>query len=126
MLNSLVVPAFMPKDDKAKAAWMKNFADKCNKHSKTLGLSTMEIASISKDAAMYTYLIDLVEIFKSMAKRRMENKEAGEDVNSSEPKIPSASTTLAIGIFKRLYKTVEKIKEHPNYNQEIGRDLNIA
>ncbi|HEY8399855.1 MAG TPA: hypothetical protein VIK89_01265, partial [Cytophagaceae bacterium] len=122
---SNTLPTFLPKDDKQKAAWMKNFATICSQNAKVLGLSAMEIATISKDAAMYAYLVDLVEIFKSMAKRRMENKELQGLNTPPEIKIPSASTTLAIGIFNRLFQTVEKIKENPNYNEELGQALQI-
>jgi hypothetical protein len=125
---------FIPSADKDKAVWLKNFANKISVYQPTLGLTAAEVASVQADSVIFTYTIDMVEIYKNDTQKRVSFKNIlgyGE-IGTPLPVFP-ANPTLAVppalvaaGIFKRIAKLVQKIKNTATYNDSIGQDLGIV
>jgi hypothetical protein len=125
---------YLPRADKDKVVWFKNFATKfSNLYGASLGFTAPEITAINNDAVMFTYIVDMVELFKAESAKRVayKNMLANSDIGTpisnvpAVPPLPVAPGAVPAGIFKRLAKTVQRIKNHPAYNEAIGQDLNI-
>jgi hypothetical protein len=124
---------YLPRADKDKVVWFKNFVSKLNLYSATLGFTAPELTAISNDSLMLTYMVDMVEVFKSESSKRVAYKnllmhgEIGTPISNvpAVPPLPAAPTAVPAGVFKRMAKTVQRIKNHSNYNDAIGQDLNI-
>jgi hypothetical protein len=124
---------FIPSADKDKAVWLKNFANKIGVYQPTLGLTAAEVASVQSDSAIFTYTIDMVEVYKNESQKRVSFKNilGHGEIGTPLPVFPANPTLtvppalVAAGIFKRLAKLVQKIKNSASYNDSIGQDLGI-
>ncbi|WP_028980296.1 hypothetical protein [Sporocytophaga myxococcoides] len=124
---------YLPRADKDKAIWLKNFSVKLSNHAGTVGLSPDEVISISNDASAFMYTIELVENAKKDSAQKVAFKnilaEGEESIPLSYPSltlnVTQPTVALKAGIFKRIPKLVQRIKNHPNYNESIGKDLGI-
>jgi hypothetical protein len=50
---------FIPQDDQGKADFLDNLALKIGGYAATLGLTPAEVASVTQDAAMFNYMMDM-------------------------------------------------------------------
>lgn len=123
---------YLPRADKDKAIWLKNFSFKLAAYAENTGILPDEVLSVSNDALMVMYAIDAVEIAKKEAAQSVAFKNLlydgpeGNTITYPAP-IPGLTqpTLVKSGIFKRIGKLVQRIKNHPNYNDSIGKDLGI-
>jgi hypothetical protein len=124
---------YLPNADKDRVVWLKNFANKFSTLGAGLGFTAAEITAVSNDSAMFTYIVDYVEVFKNESNKRVAYKNllATGDIGTPLGAVPGLPTVAAApapvpaGIFKRLAKVVARIKNHPTYNLSIGQDLGI-
>lgn len=125
---------YLPRTDKEKAVWLKNFSLKFNGYATTLGFVAADATAIAADSAAVSYLIDLLELFKTEAKERTAYKDKlttgaiGETLGAlpTLPTLPAAPPVVPAGVFTRLSGTVMRIKGHPAYTESIGKDLGIV
>jgi len=123
---------YLPRTDKAKAVWLKNFTLKLAVHGENVGILPAEILGTSNDAT-FIYSIQAVENLKSSLAQIVAFKKilgTGEGTGpliypQNTPVITQPAMPVPPGIFKRLAKLVQRIKFHPNYNEAIGMDLGI-
>ena len=124
---------YLPKADKDKAVWLNNFAGKLPSVSTAVGIAAPEVTAVTNDAAMFSYMINLVEIFNTAKEERVTYKNILRDgpVGSiagalpAMPVVPAPPAAVPAGIFQRLAQLVQRIKNHPNYTEAIGRTLGI-
>lgn len=124
---------YLPEGDSEKVTWLNNFSSKFSGYSVLLGFTDDEVTGISKDAAMFAYCVMIVVLFKTEKQERVKYKNLvsngaiGTPIDDfpSLPTIPAPPDAVPAGIFKRLAKTVQRIKNHPKYTDAIGRDLGI-
>ncbi len=82
---------------------------------------------------MFAYCVMIVVLFKTEKQERVKfknlvsNGAIGTPIGDfpSMPTIPAPPDAVPAGIFKRLAKTVQRIKNHPKYTDAIGKDLGI-
>lgn len=103
---------YLPKENKAKLEWLKQFSDKLPQYGQTFEFSEIELASIIKETEVFMAYLQADNVF---------NHEVDYDRirNSEEPfQIPA-------WLHRRLARTISRIKNHPNYQSEMGKDLNL-
>ncbi|MBS4027805.1 MAG: hypothetical protein KGZ58_04120 [Ignavibacteriales bacterium] len=124
---------YLPNSDQGKVTWLNNFSAKLATHGATVGVSPDEIASTSNDADEFSLLINLVASLTSAKEQAVSYKNlirdaplgsAGGDFPSI-PEITLPATMVAPGIFTRVRLLVQRIKNHQNYTEAIGNDLDI-
>ncbi|MFC2092274.1 hypothetical protein ACFLSV_00100 [Bacteroidota bacterium] len=125
---------YLPKDDPGKAKWLKHFASKTPTYAAVLGITPAEQTSIENDSAMYEYIVITVHpAYKSKVQDITAFKNMLRDgpLGTPTPPVPAALTLPATptaveqGIFKRVTKFVQRLKNHPNYTENMGEDLGI-
>ena len=123
----------MPSADQDRLIWLNNFAGKFASAATPLGFVAADVTSVNNDAAMFTYLVNLVETFTTAKEQRVQYKNLIKDgpLGKVAGAVPTASTVaaaptaVAAGIFPRIAQLVQRIKNSPTYNEGIGRDLGI-
>ena len=126
--------SYLPKSDSARSIWLKSFAGKISFYAALLGLSIAEIDAIVADSAAYTHLLDYVDRTKKESKKLVnyKNQLADGTIGSTVGLIPAISSmpeapdAVPAGIFRRIGKLVQRIKNHPSYTESIGEDLGIV
>jgi len=124
---------YLPSADKDRAIWLNNFASKFSTASVGLGFVAADVTSVNNDAAMFTYLINLVETFTTAKEQRVNYKNLIKNGPLGSPGgalpvapvVPAAPTAVAPGIFARIGQLVQRIKNSPTYTEAIGRDLGV-
>ena len=124
---------YLPISDSDRAAWLKNFSGKLPLYGTTFGLAAADIAAVAADSAIYSYTLDQVEWFKKESAKRVafKNQLADGDIGSAFSAfpvsgIPSAPpAAVPAGIFKRIGRLVQRIKNHLAYSISVGHDLGI-
>jgi len=124
---------YLPKADKDKVIWLNNFAAKFAAVAVSLGFTPADVASVNSDAAMFAWLVALVETFTTAKEERVDYKNLirsgaiGSPVGilPTAPVVPAAPAAVPAGIFPRIAKIVQQIKGKSNYTDAIGKDLGI-
>jgi len=124
---------YLPRADKDRAVWLNNFSGKFATASTGLGFLAADVTSVNNDAAMYNYLINLVEIFTTAKEQRVNYKNLIKDGPLGSPggtlpvapTVAAAPAAVAPGIFPRIAQLVQRIKNSPTYTEAIGRDLGV-
>jgi len=124
---------YLPRTDKARAIWLNNFALKFATAAAGLGFLPADVTSVSNDSAMVNYLINLVETFVTAKEQRVNYRNLilsgplGKPAGSPPlaPNVGVAPTAVAPGVFPRIAKLVQRIKNCPAYTEAIGKDLGI-
>lgn len=125
---------FLPPGDLDREKWLLNFDVEFAGIAIVLGFTTAEASSVHNDYLAYSYVLSINTVLKSELQERNRFKDllADGDIGSvliNYPAMPvfSAPPTSApvSGIFKRMSKIVQRIKNHPNYNEAIGKNLGI-
>ncbi|MFH0894805.1 MAG: hypothetical protein V2A54_10260 [Bacteroidota bacterium] len=124
---------YMPKGDKEKELWLMNFATQFSAVATNLGFTAADVTSVNNDYAAYKFMVDIVEIFKTETQERTRYKDLLADGTIGSPlgniptlpTLPAAPVTVGAGVFKRIAMIVQRIKNHPNYNEATGRNLGI-
>ncbi|GAL83113.1 hypothetical protein Galf_1817 [Sporocytophaga myxococcoides] len=123
---------YLPKADKEKAIWLKNFSGKLQIHAANVGIASEEVIGVSNDALAFLYALEMVENSKNETAQKVSFKnilaDGSEALALTYPtSIPALNQPALVkaGIFKRTGKLVQRIKNHPNYNDSIGKDLGV-
>jgi hypothetical protein len=124
---------YLPRSDQEKVTWLNNFKKKLTIHSATVGISPAEITSVSNDADEFSLLVNLVAMLKTAKEQAVSYKDILRDAPlgtaagdfPSIPEITLPVPLVAPGIFTRVRLLVQRIKNHPGYNDAIGEDLDI-
>lgn len=125
--------SFIPRADKDKAVWLKNFANKFSGYATTFGFVAADVTSVNNDSASFSYQLDILELFKTETQERTAYKDLLRDGPLATvavpapglPTIPAAPVAVAPGIFVRISNIAKRIKAHPAYTDSIGKDLGI-
>lgn len=120
--------------DEGKAAFLNNFSNKLGGYAAALDVTPAEAASVVADTAMFNYILDLQEAYKTKKQDITKYKNILRDGPlgtppgpvPTAPVLPAAPAVVAEGIFIRIRKLVKHIKTHPAYNEAIGEDLGIV
>jgi hypothetical protein len=126
---------YMPKADQDKVAWLKNLAVKLPSHEAALNISQEELISVINDAAMFEYAVNLAALYKDEQKERTEFKNVlrdGPETNfvpvtptpPVEPAVPAHN--VPGGIFTRVRKLINRLKNHVNFTSVVAQDLGIT
>ncbi len=124
---------YLPRTDAAKLAWLTNFSAKFAGYGATLGFAPAEVTAVDDDLNMYKYTVGALDTFKTWLQNLAQFKgilaEApiGTPISAfpTTPLLAAAPTAVDAGIFRRIGKTVQRIKGHPAYTTAIGEDLGI-
>jgi hypothetical protein len=128
------VISYVPLSDNDKVTWLNNFDLKLGIHGPGLGIPATEITSVSKDAAMFRYVVNLQETFKQTLqnvtgyKKLLKKANGQQHLSATLPALPSLGTPPAAvpeGIFNRISKLVARIKASAAYTENMGSDLGI-
>src|ERR1700741_3865758 len=104
---------YVPLADSDKAVWISNFSSKLSTHAPTLGITSAELSSVQKDAAMCMYLVTMQEAYKHTMRniigyKRLLFKAVGQQhLPANLPVPPALGTAPAAvpeGIFNRITK----------------------
>ena len=126
---------YLPPDDQRKVTWLIQLASKTPTYAVVLDITPAEQTSLDDDAAMYEYVVIIMHpAFKTKVQDITSFKNIMRDgplgtptpLVPVAPTLPAAPTAVAPGIFKRVAKFVQRLKNHPNYTENIGEDLGIV
>ncbi len=124
---------YLPRAEKDRVVWLNNFSDKFSQSAASLGFTAAEVAAVTNDAAMFSFLITCVEIYTTAKEQCVDYKNlvskgpigaTGGPV-PPPPAMAAVPTEVAPGIFPRLSKLVDRIKASPTYTEATGKDLGI-
>lgn len=125
----------IPRTEPELVVWLNNFATSYATHAATLGLAPETAEALTRDAAMFQYLVgDLIPTYQAAVQARTAYKNLLKEgpVDAAPPPVPAAPVTGAHppavppGIMPRVRNLIARIKSSPGYNESIGRDLGIA
>jgi hypothetical protein len=124
---------YMPRPYKDRVVWFMNFNAVFATVATTLGFTAAEIAAVNADYLAAKYIMDMLEMFKAEMLERTSFKDILFDGDPGVvltempvgPVLPVAPEVVQPGIFSRVSKVVQRIKNHPGYNNSIGRNLGI-
>lgn len=125
-------PSYRPPKDKDSVVWLKNFAAKLPAYQAALGLTANEITSVSADALMWEWTVAWGEAMRTRSQSVTTFKNQLRDGPAGAPAAPPAPPDygtppgpVAPDIFGRIGMLVQRLKNHPNYTDTIGRDLGV-
>ena len=124
---------YLPYNDKKRVVWFMNFITVFPSVAVNLGFSLAEVEALKNDYIVCKYMNEILELFKNEMQERTKYKDllyngkAGIPMGNlpSMPSLPTTPIPVASGVFKRLNKIVQRIKNHTNYNEAIGKNLGI-
>jgi hypothetical protein len=124
---------YLPKGDNEKRAWLINFSTQLAVHGSGLGITDTEITATRADARAVNYILDILDLFKKETQERTSYKDLlfegkiGTPLGDMPglPVITETPAAVPAGVFKRIAKIVQRIKNHPDYNEAIGKNLGI-
>ncbi|MCD6068015.1 MAG: hypothetical protein K0S33_2841 [Bacteroidetes bacterium] len=124
---------FIPQSDSERGIWLNNFTIKLPGYATVLGITAAEITSVQKDNAMYSYVMNALDIYKQMAitmtsYKNLLRHSSGQPNIGGVPVMPTltaAPPAVPEGIFDRISKLAKRIKASPAYTEAIGSDLGI-
>lgn len=124
---------YLPNGEYDKNIWLGNFSAKLVSIGPTVGITQAEITATTNDAKAVAYVLNCQTILKSDSQERTKYKdllfdgEIGSPLGDlpALPDLSDAPTAVPAGVFKRIAKIVQRIKNHPSYNDSIGKALDI-
>ena len=125
---------YLPSGDNDRVTWLNNFYGKLPGYAPTLGITATEVTSVADDTAMFTYTVNISNVYKQTAQNMVAYKSLLKHQQLSTgplgaipglPPIPPAPTAVPAGVFDRIAKLVARIKSSANYTNSIGQDLDI-
>jgi hypothetical protein len=124
---------YIPWGDQPKANWLDNLAVKLPTYEAVLGLTPADTASVAADAAMFNYIVDMQEAYKTFKQDVSYYKDFLRDGGPGAfgplpvaPVLPIPPAPVQKGIFDRIRNMVGRIKRHSAYNQSMGEDMGIV
>ncbi len=126
--------AYFPNDDQGKADFMDNLAVKLPGYATVLGLTPADVTSVVNDAAMFNYIMDMQEAYKTNKQEVTRYKNILRDgplgtplgAVPVPPTLGAAPALVPGAIFDRISKLAMRIKGNPAYNEAIGEDLGLV
>jgi hypothetical protein len=123
---------YLPVDDLAKLAFLKNYATNLANFSAELGISAEVVAQTKADAVNFEAALNSVENFKkysqSVTAYKNQLRNGSETISASLPALPvlPTFTSPVLGnIFGRLTMQVRNIKSNPKATDSILKDLGV-
>jgi len=124
---------YLPKKDKDKVVWLKNFNLKFSNYATALGFTAADVTAVGKDAAMFEYLVLIIAMYLHEKEQKVKYKQIlaegpiGHALGAlpAPATLPAAPPAVPAGIFPRIAKIVQRIKNHPDYSEAVGRDLGV-
>ena len=124
---------YLPRPDSNREKWLDTFSTELQAVGASLGLTAAEIAEVGKFALAYSYVLQVANLFKweehewNKYKDLLAEGAIGSHLSSfpTMPVLPVAPDMAPAGIFKIIGKIVQRIKNHPNYDDSIGKNLGI-
>lgn len=123
---------FLPSTDEGIMTWLANFAVKLSNHAAALGISAETLTSVKNDSNMFTYIVNLVNSFRTGLSQRVSYKILLKKGPEGTPaggvpvfNIYEPPAVVEAGILVRVRRLVQNIKSNDNYNESIGNDLGI-
>lgn len=124
---------YLPSDDAGRLVWLNNFATKLSAYASTLGLTPVDLASVTNDTAFLTYCLNAQIQVAAYAQQWTTYKNAARDGTAASlglapvaPNFGAAPAAVAPGIIARLKALVARIKTAPGYTPAIGQALQIV
>ena len=110
---------FIPSSDSDKGIWFGNFQTKLGTYAATVGITAAEVTQVQKDYAVYSYILNMLEIYKQMTntftsyKNMLKHPVGQQHLGPipALPTLPAAPPAVAEGIFDRVSKLVKRIKK---------------
>ena len=124
---------YLPNDDNGKAAWLNNLSGKLPTYQAALGLTAADVASVTADAAFFTYALNAQIQIAAYSQQWTAYKNSARNGNAPAlgaippaPVLPTpAPAMVAPGIFGRATALVARIKTAPGYTDSIGQALQL-
>ena len=123
---------WLPRDDTGKDRQFTNIAGKLGGYKTTFGLSDPDVAVVVADAACFHYILNAQQqtLIYAQALTAYKNNARNGTAGSLGPMPPAPvlgtpPAMVAPGIGKRFTDLVAHLKNHKNYTDAIGRDLQI-
>lgn len=124
---------YMALTDEGKATQLTNFATKIGTYATAVGVTSGEVTAATNDAAMFRFILDLQETYKTLKQDVTQYKDILRDgpvgtVLGPIPAPPTPGTpptAVPAAILYRFKNLVGRIKRHPSYNTAMGEDLGI-
>lgn len=125
---------YIPSGDADKGIWFSNFSSKLPTHATAVGITAAEVTAIQKDAAIFQYILTMLEACKQTVnnvtsyKNLLKHAVGQQHLGATIPALPVLSTappTVPEGVFDRVSKLVKRIKASANYTDAMGNDLGI-
>ena len=122
---------YLPRDDSGKAQLLEHLARRLPAYAETLEVSAADIASLQADAEAFRHAIASTDSIQANARQwtayKNLQRDGGVRVNPRPqlPHLPVPARDVAPGIVPRLIALVSRLKTARNYNEAIGRDLQI-
>ena len=122
---------YLPRDDSGKAQLLEHLARRLPAYAETLEVSAADIASLQADAEAFRHAIASTDSIQANARQwtayKNLQRDGGVHVNPRPqlPHLPVPARDVAPGIVPRLIALVSRLKTARNYNEAIGRDLQI-
>jgi hypothetical protein len=126
--------SYLPQDDPGKKTWLQNFSTNLGTYATTLGVSTGTVTSVQNDAAFFDFVLTSNEAYRTDLESRTRYKDLLRDGKTDNPiggypvapTIGTAPTAVDAGIFVRIGKLVNTIKNSAGYTTAIGESLGIV
>lgn len=126
---------YIPSSDNDKVVWLNNFSIKLGTYAANVGVTAAEVTAIQKDASMFSYIINLQEVYKQTLqnitgyKSLLKHAIGQQHLSTSIPALPALTTAPASvpeGVFDRVTRLATRIKASINYTDSMGADLGIV
>ena len=123
---------YLPATDAGRLPWLNNFAIKLPSYSTVLGLNAGDVASVTADAAFFSYVLNSQLQIAAYAQQWTAYKNLARDGGAvsiiTAPVAPVLGVAPALvnpGIFTRVKTMVARIRVAPGYTDSIGQALQI-
>ena len=126
--------SYIPSSDNDKAVWLNNFSTKLGTYAASVGVTAAEVTATQKDASLFQYIINLLEVYRQTLKNLtgyktlVKHAVGQQHLTGAIPALPVLTTappTVPEGIFDRISALAARIKKSVNYTDNIGSDLGI-
>jgi hypothetical protein len=125
--------SFIPNGDADKGIWLGNFTTKLPTYAPLVGITAAEVTAIQKDAAMYQYILSMLEAYKQTVNNITSYKNLLKHAVGQQhlgaipiaPTLAAAPAAVTEGVFDRASKLGKRIKASANYTEAMGNDLGI-
>ena len=125
--------SYVPNGDADRVIWLGNFKSKLPIYAPTLGISAAEVTSVTNDYNMYKYIMDVLEVYKQTTNNLVAYKDLLKHAYKQQhlgaipvlPALAVAPTQVTEGVFDRISGLAKRMKGHPAYTDNAGKDMGI-